>query len=466
MQLPIAKFALEVEHIGSSSRPQLTDIVIDITPLEELPNDPSFTTPKDNRGKGIATDTDESLCNLVPASNEVRSDPDTLVAAQEAKLIELNNHALIKVVEEVVSEAGVDPNALRNKKGGQEFIKQQDAELKVHQREDLAKDELSVIIPKKKNKVVGELMTPLSKKKRKALELEPEVRIVGLECNRSLPERILFLNNKVIKTPKHEIFFTDAFEEHAFRGTLHEQSFSESPSSAQPESMRKTQPFSKELDELLEISDMIDSRLENIDHDLIVFPPPASPEQLLHNFLDPPKFLKVDDIVADAEFVDTLLVSPFLDLDDESDDGEVVNDIYLNEEYFNRKISRFSERDLAFPCMIGFRKFVAYFDPNLSINIITRKAINTIMVNQLASRNDNFVAIVRNVQVFVGSFTYTTDFTVFEDIENYIEIGSSEVVMGKPFKDLTHLEDDCSKGLISFTRLWDTYIFQKASHGT
>ncbi|GJZ84631.1 hypothetical protein Tco_0649970 [Tanacetum coccineum] len=82
------------------------------------------------------------------------------------------------------------------------------------------------------------------------------------------------------------------------------------------------------------------------------------------------------------------------------------------------------------------------------------------MVNQLASRDDNFVAIIRNVQMFVGSFTYTTDFTIFEDIEKYIEIGLSEVVMGKPFKDLTHLEDNCSKGFISFTRLWDTYIFQ------
>ncbi|GKD16039.1 hypothetical protein Tco_1205197 [Tanacetum coccineum] len=154
---------------------------------------------------------------------------------------------------------------------------------------------------------------------------------------------------------------------------------------------------------------MIDSRLENIDNDLIVAPPRASHKQLLHNFLDPPEFLKVDDIVSDVESVDTPLLSPLLD-SDESDDGEVVNDIYLNEEYFNRKISRFSERDLSFPCMTGFRKFVAYFDPNLSVNIITHKAINTIMVNQLANRDDNFIAIARNVQVFVGSFTYTTDF--------------------------------------------------------
>ncbi|GJT86650.1 hypothetical protein Tco_1068367 [Tanacetum coccineum] len=94
------------------------------------------------------------------------------------------------------------------------------------------------------------------------------------------------------------------------------------------------------------------------------------------------------------------------------------------------------------------------------MNIITRKALNTIMLKQIESRDDNFVAIVKNVHVFIGSFTYTTDFTVFEDIGKYIESELSGVVMGKPFKDLTHLEDNYSKGLISFNRLWDTYIFQ------
>ncbi|GKB13670.1 deoxyhypusine hydroxylase [Tanacetum coccineum] len=66
----------------------------------------------------------------------------------------------------------------------------------------------------------------------------------------------------------------------------------------------------------------------------------------------------------------------------------------------------------------------------------------------------------RNVQVFLGRFTYTIDFAVFKDNEKYIEIGLSEVVLGKPLKDLTHMEDDYSNGLISFTRLYDTYIFK------
>nr|GEW52432.1 hypothetical protein [Tanacetum cinerariifolium] len=173
-------------------------------------------------------------------------------AVHKAKLIALSKPELIKVVEEVASEFGVNPNALRSKKASQEFLKQQDVEFKVHNPFRFGGfcitecDELSVIIPKKKNKVVGELMTSVRKKyerlnqipsklgispslpppkqtpslassrKRKTLELEPEVRIDGLECNRSLPEGIIFLNNKKIETLEHGIFFTNALDEQVF----------------------------------------------------------------------------------------------------------------------------------------------------------------------------------------------------------------------------------------------------------
>nr|GEW05844.1 hypothetical protein [Tanacetum cinerariifolium] len=94
------------------------------------------------------------------------------------------------------------------------------------------------------------------------------------------------------------------------------------------------------------------------------------------NPFDPPEFLKAYDIVLDDESVDTPLISLFLNIDDESDNvlddesvdtplislflniddesdnGEAVNHIYLNEEHSNRQISRFSERDLAFPFMV------------------------------------------------------------------------------------------------------------------
>ncbi|GJX74646.1 hypothetical protein Tco_0313241 [Tanacetum coccineum] len=58
------------------------------------------------------------------------------------------------------------------------------------------------------------------------------------------------------------------------------------------------------------------------------------------------------------------------------------------------------------------------------MNIITRNAYNTIMVEGLESTGKNLVAVVRDVYVFVGSFTYITNVVVLEDIGKFIQINN------------------------------------------
>ncbi|GKG62210.1 hypothetical protein Tco_0632114, partial [Tanacetum coccineum] len=43
------------------------------------------------------------------------------------------------------------------------------------------------------------------------MELEPEIRIPGLECNKSLFEGISFVNNMVIEEPEYGMYFIDVF---------------------------------------------------------------------------------------------------------------------------------------------------------------------------------------------------------------------------------------------------------------
>ncbi|GJX95263.1 hypothetical protein Tco_0349849 [Tanacetum coccineum] len=111
-------------------------------PTLQQPESQSYITPKDNKGKDIARDTDDSPCKLVKATREVCLDPNALLlinyeinrvmyqltneeiqaylekheqmekVAKEARLIELSKPTLIKVVEEVANEAGVDPKVL------------------------------------------------------------------------------------------------------------------------------------------------------------------------------------------------------------------------------------------------------------------------------------------------------------------------------------------------------------------
>ncbi|GJV84406.1 hypothetical protein Tco_1524304 [Tanacetum coccineum] len=74
----------------------------------------------------------------------------------------------------------------------------------------------------------------------------------------------------------------------------------------------------------------------------------------------------INDLESDDESVDTPLVSPFPHSDNDSDDGEVLNELskYENARVLRREraINSFDGDDLVFQCMIGFRKFVAYFD--------------------------------------------------------------------------------------------------------
>ncbi|GJW55536.1 hypothetical protein Tco_0099621 [Tanacetum coccineum] len=77
------------------------------------------------------------------------------------------------------------------------------------------------------------------------------------------------------------------------------------------------------------------------------------------------------------------------------------------------------------------------------------------MVEGLESTGRNLVAIVRDVYVFVGSFTYVTDFVVLEDIGEFIVSDMSEVVMGRPFRVVTQLEYDYVKGGHKATRSKD-----------
>nr|GEV48221.1 hypothetical protein [Tanacetum cinerariifolium] len=129
--------------------------------------------------------------------------------------------------------------------------------------------------------------------------------------------------------------------------------------------------INQELHELHVISAFVDSRIESI-------------KQFINNFANQPNETNTNNLESDNEAVDTPLVSPFPHSDDDSDDGEFLNELieYENARTLRQeRIINSSDRDgLAFECMIGFRKFIAYLDPFLPMNINSRKAYNTIMV--------------------------------------------------------------------------------------
>nr|GEY24350.1 hypothetical protein [Tanacetum cinerariifolium] len=194
----------EIEMIGSSSRRQLTNTILEILiPRPET----QHTTPKPNKGKDIARDTNESPRKLVKASSEVHPNPDALVPVKEAKLLEMNKSEMIKVFHKEAAKAGVDPKILASAKGGQDFRKIQDVQIKVLNKEHSENIKKSRELEKE----------GLIRRKRKIQELEPETRIPGSECNRSLFGGIPFFNNLVIEQLENRMFFIDVFGDEAFQ---------------------------------------------------------------------------------------------------------------------------------------------------------------------------------------------------------------------------------------------------------
>nr|GEU71606.1 copia protein [Tanacetum cinerariifolium] len=196
---PITRPNPKVALIKSSTRPSITDPVLEIY----VPQQTSPVTQKE--GNGIATNEklESSIKRLVPASKDE------------------------------TQKIGLDPKIIVSAKAGKKFKKDQDAEHQVLKRENSQKvkrlmelnkkraevtklDELDLVIHKKKNIIVNDLMIFLGKRKRQHMELESQIKMPGLECNRSLPEGVPFVNNMVIEEPEYGIFFTDVFGDQAF----------------------------------------------------------------------------------------------------------------------------------------------------------------------------------------------------------------------------------------------------------
>ncbi|GJU41248.1 hypothetical protein Tco_1194205 [Tanacetum coccineum] len=131
-----------------------------------------------------------------------------------------------------------------------------------------------------------------------------------------------------------------------------------------------------------------------------------------------------------------------------------------------------SPSNLKIPCNIGHVHIEkAYIDLNSPINVMTRMQYNWIMRKQLEPREDregirgicNFTGTIRGMHIFVGNFTYVSDFMIVEDISSIINLRLSQVVLGKPFVEISNMTHDSSIGVLKFT-IGDDEIACKMPH--
>ncbi|GKA74683.1 hypothetical protein Tco_0780985 [Tanacetum coccineum] len=64
---------------------------------------------------------------------------------------------------------------------------------------------------------------------------------------------------------------------------------------------------------------------------------------------------------------------------------------------------------------------------------------------------NNFTGRIKGMHVFVGNFTYIVDFMIIEDISSIIDPRLSQVVLGKPFVEISNMTHDPQEGVVRFT---------------
>ncbi|GKB44807.1 hypothetical protein Tco_0889749 [Tanacetum coccineum] len=67
----------------------------------------------------------------------------------------------------------------------------------------------------------------------------------------------------------------------------------------------------------------------------------------------------------------------------------------------------------------------------------------------------NFMGRIKGMHVFVGNFTYVTDFMIIKDISSIIDLR-----LGKPFVDISNMTHDPPEGVARFTNGTDEVAYK------
>ncbi|GJV13839.1 hypothetical protein Tco_1355380 [Tanacetum coccineum] len=195
---PTPSITHEAQVIELSSIPSHTYPIIDTTPPKDQPGSSSFITPKVDKGKGIARDTHDLPPKLIKASRKVCPNPDAPAhldkkekMEQAAKEAELSKLDIMKVAAKLVNEAEKKPERITNiyidprtrPVTVRVYRNNDQRNFQVHKEFKFSDfglsewGELNAILLR------SQANPSLPRRKRKAIELEPETYIAGLHCN-------------------------------------------------------------------------------------------------------------------------------------------------------------------------------------------------------------------------------------------------------------------------------------------
>nr|GEU31211.1 protein kinase-like domain, concanavalin A-like lectin/glucanase domain protein [Tanacetum cinerariifolium] len=75
-------------------------------------------------------------------------------------------------------------------------------------------------------------------------------------------------------------------------------------------------------------------------------------------------------------------------------------------------------------------------------------------------RVSNFTGRIKGMHVFVGNFTYVIDFMIVEDISSIIDPMPLQVVLGKPFVEISNMTHNQLEGVVRFANGTDEIAYK------
>ncbi|GKA50297.1 hypothetical protein Tco_0743370 [Tanacetum coccineum] len=92
--------------------------------------------------------------------------------------------------------------------------------------------------------------------------------------------------------------------------------------------------------------------------------------------------------------------------------------------------------------------------------------VQEIMRRKLNPREDsnggvsNFTGRIKGMHFFIGNFTYIIDFMIVEDISSVIDPRLSQVVLRRPFVEISNMTHDPPKGVVRFINGTDEVAYK------
>ncbi|GJV23626.1 hypothetical protein Tco_1376321 [Tanacetum coccineum] len=97
---------------------------------------------------------------------------------------------------------------------------------------------------------------------------------------------------------------------------------------------------------------------------------------------------------------------------------------------------------------------------------MTRMMYNWIMRRKLNPREDanggvsNFTRRIKGMHIFIGNFTYIVDIMIVEDISSIIDPRISQVILARPFVEMSNMTHDPPKGVVRFINGTDEVAYK------